>query len=306
VEALSRTGDARATKAVVAAVKDADSTVRVAAVDALTEVHDAQVAQILVVSLKDKDQYVRASAASVLGKIGDAKAVEPLLSVLKDGNWAVRKAAVEALGRLKDPRAVEPLAVLLKDPDHDVREVTVTALGEIGDPRAVERLVLSLADAQSSVRQLATAALRKIDNAWEKSEAARRTIPDLKVALQSNEYWVRHSAAEVLAKLDKTRAVQPQFAAMDTAIRLRHQVAVDALLNALGDYDSDLRLAAAEALGRIGDARLAKPLTGRLTDANPWVRQAAARALERMGWKPADESELARHQAALQSQPMSR
>jgi len=127
----------------------------------------------------------------------------------------------------------------------------------------------------------------------------------LKVALQSNEYWVRHSAAEVLAKLDKTRAAQPQLAAMDTAIRLRHQVAVDALLNALTDYDSDMRLAAAEALGRIGDARLAKPLTSGLTDANPWVRQAAARALERMGWKPADETELARHQAALQSEPMS-
>jgi HEAT repeat protein len=42
-----------------------------------------------------------------------------------------------------------------------------------------------------------------------------------------------------------------------------------------------------------------------LTDANPWVRQAAARALEKMGWQPADEAELARHQAALQSQPIS-
>ena len=92
---------------------------------------------------------------------------------------------------------------------------------------------------------------------------------------------------------------------MDTAIRLRHQVAVDALLNALSDYDVDLRLAAAEALGRIGDARLAQPLTSGLTDDNPWVRQAAARALERMGWKPADETESALHQAALQLQQMS-
>jgi HEAT repeat protein len=91
---------------------------------------------------------------------------------------------------------------------------------------------------------------------------------------------------------------------MDTAIRLRHQVAVDALLNALTDHDSDLRLAAAEALGRIGDARLAKPLTGGLTDVNPWVRQAVAQALERMGWKPGDETEFTRHQAALQSPPI--
>jgi HEAT repeat protein len=59
-------------------------------------------------------------------------------------------------------------------------------------------------------------------------------------------------------------------------------------------------------LGRIGDARLAQPLTEGLTDASPWVRQAAARALEKMGWKPADETEYARHQTALQFQPKER
>ena len=41
---------------------------------------------------------------------------------------------------------------------------------------------------------------------------------------------------------------------------------------------------------------------------NPFKTRAylnAARALERMGWQPADETELARHQAALQFEPMS-
>jgi HEAT repeat protein len=215
----------------------------------------------------------------------------------------VRKAAVESIGRLKDPRAVEALTVLLKDSDHDVREVAVAALGEIGDPRAVERLVIALADAQSSVRQLAAAALRKIDYRWEKAEAARNAIPELKVALQSNEYWVRHSASEVLAKLDKIYAAEPELTAMNTAIRLRQQVAIDAMLKALSDYDSDLRMAAAEALGRICDARLTRPLAAALDDADQWVRQAAGRALERMGWIPSNDAQHAQHQAALQLQP---
>ena len=197
-----------------------------------------------------------------------------------------------------------PAAVgqLLKDPDHDVREVTVAALGEIGEPHALERLVLALADSQSAVRQLAAAALRRIDYQWEKSAAARQAIPLLKAALQSNEYWVRQSASEVLAKLDQVYATEPELTAMNTAIRLRQQVAIDALLKALNDYDSDLRMAAAEALGRICDARLTGPLVTALEDMDQWVRQAAARALQRMGWIPADDLQHALHQAALQRQ----
>ena len=86
---------------------------------------------------------------------------------------------------------------------------------------------------------------------------------------------------------------------MNTGFRLRQQTAVDTLLKALGDDDRDLRLAAAEALGRICDARLASRLTPTLSDTDVWVRQAAALALEKMGWKPADELQLARHQAAI-------
>jgi HEAT repeat protein len=272
VEALGQIGDTRAIKALTAAVKDADPTVRVYAIDALRDARDGEVTKVLLAALGDQDQHVRGMAAAVLGRIGDPSVVEPLLGLLGDANWSVRKAAVESIGRLKDPRAVEALTVLLKDSDHDVREVAVAALGEIGDP-------------------------------WEKAEAARNAIPELKVALQSNEYWVRHSASEVLAKLDKIYAAEPELTAMNTAIRLRQQVAIDAMLKALSDYDSDLRMAAAEALGRICDARLTRPLAAALDDADQWVRQAAGRALERMGWIPSNDAQHAQHQAALQLQP---
>ncbi len=84
---------------------------------------------------------------------------------------------------------------------------------------------------------------------------------------------------------------------------IRQQVAIDALFKALNDYDSDLRLAAAEALGRIGNAHLTKPLVTALDDTDQWVRQAAARALERIGWIPADDTQHAQHQAALHLRP---
>jgi len=61
---------------------------------------------------------------------------------------------------------------------------------------------------------------------------------------------------------------------------------VDALLQALGDWDRDLRLAAVEALGRIADKRAVDPLVRVLEDADEWVRQAALRALKGLGWQP--------------------
>ena len=61
---------------------------------------------------------------------------------------------------------------------------------------------------------------------------------------------------------------------------------VDALLLALGDWDRDLRQAAAEALGRVADRRAVEPLVARLQDADEWVRQSTERALHALGWRP--------------------
>jgi HEAT repeat protein len=90
----------------------------------------------------------------------------------------------------------------------------------------------------------------------------------------------------VLARLERTRQAEPALGAMNTTVRLRQQVAIEVLTKTLGDYDRDLRFAAAEALGRIGDARLSPSLLPVLKDVDAWVRGAAADALDKMGWKP--------------------
>src|SRR5206468_992021 len=272
------------------------------AVDALNGVGDKDVVAALINGLKDPSKNVRAVAAAALGKANDATAVEPLLAVLTDEDWAVRKAAGEALARLRDKRAVEPMVALLRDPDQDVREAAVHALGEIRDRSAVEHLVTALVDPQLSVRNLASSALRKIDPQWEKLEQALGAIPRLKAALQNNDYWVRQSASEVLARLDKSHVAAPQLDETDTtAVRVRAQVALGVLVKALGDHDPILRLAAAEALGRTEDRRLVPPLVPALVDSDPWVRHAAAIALEKLDWTPADPSQQALHRAALQA-----
>ena len=303
-DSLGQIGDARAIRPLLAAVSDPDPNIRVAAVDALNGFSDSDVVAGLIHALKDPIKHVRAVAAAALGKAGDATAVEPLLAVLTDEDWAVRKATGEALARLRDKRAVEPKLGLLNDADQDVRETAVHALGEIRDRSAVGSLVNALVDSQLSVRTLAAGALCKIDPKWEKSEQALRAIPRLKVALRSNDYWVRQSASEVLAKLDKSHIPAPQLDETDantTAIRVRQQVALGVLVKALSDHDPILRLAASEALGRAADRRLIPPLVGALADPKPWVRHAAAIALDKLNWTPADDSEQALRRAALRA-----
>src|SRR6185369_15419735 len=150
-----------------------------------------------------------------------------------------------------DPRSVGPLCEVLRDPDNDVREAAIEALALLRDPAAVEHLVVTLADTQTSVRNAAGAALRKIDSEWQFSEAARRAIPTLKSALTNKEYWVRQAAADVLSKISDVRKSEPSLQAFTDPVCYKRNMAVDALLQALGDWDRDLRLAAVEALGRI-------------------------------------------------------
>jgi HEAT repeat protein len=279
VEALSQMGDDRVLKPLIAALKDADAPVRVAAVEALGSLRELRALEPLAQCLKDRDAQVRATTAVTLGKLGDASIVDRLTAVLKDSNWSVRKGAVEALGQLKAANAIEAIARLLKDPDHDVRETTIHALAQIRDPRAIEPLVVALTDSQTSVRRAAAGTLRLIDREWERSEAAQRAIPELKAALKHKEYWVRQAATEALAQVTQVPATEPQLNAFTDPVHYKHRAAVDALLEALVDHDRDLRQAAAESLGRLGDTRAAALLSGALQDEDVWVRKSAEEAL---------------------------
>jgi HEAT repeat protein len=231
-------------------------------------------------------------AAEALGPLGDPRAVEPLVKALGDRNWEVREAAVLALGHYRDARAVDPIVALLSDPDREVREAAARVLEQIGDPRAVGPLVLTLKDAEDTVRQAAGRALTALDPNWESSDAARAVVPQLKAALKDKEYWVRQSAASVLAKIGELRPTESDTAMLAQPIYYRRQAAIELLVNTLGDFDRELRIAAAEALGRLGQQVALHPLAQALRDDDVGVRTAAAQALELLHGKPTPETSV--------------
>ena len=101
---------------------------------------------------------------------------------------------------------------------------------------------------------------------------ARRDVNGLIRALgYKKDEYVRNAAARALGEIKDPRAVEPLIAALK------------------GEYRGACK--AAYALGEIKDPRAVEPLIAALKDQNSDVREAAAKALDHLGWKPArDES----------------
>ncbi len=235
----------------------------------------------LIKVLEDDCSTVRSGAAKVLKKIGwkpsDEKeqvayliaqrdwrelvrigepAVEPLIKVLGDEDGWDRYGEAEALGKIGDTKAVEPLIKLLDDESERVRIIAAWGLDKIGNSRAVELLIKALEDDRSTVRSGAAKIL--VNKGWKPSDEKEQVAYHI-----AKKYW------EELVRIGKP--------------------AVEPLIKVLGDEDRWVRYGAAEALGKIGDAKAVEPLIKVLGDEDKWVWEAASEALEKIRWKLTQE-----------------
>jgi HEAT repeat protein len=259
----------------------------------------------LIAALRDETSGIRELSAEALGKMGDPRAFEPLVVGLADGE--LRTAAVSALGVLGDPRAVGPLVTLLGDDDRWVRNAVAKALGKIGDPRGVEPLVAALGDRDKYVRGAAAEALNQMG--WAPKDDAQRglwlvsreewsaavtlgfpAIEPLVVALGDSE--VRKAAAQALEEMGwkprdvGQRALQlvielenAEHGRRDGLVRALVQIgprATEPLVAALKNDNREVRKAAAQALGEIGDPRAIEPLMSLATDEKRAIQEGVA------------------------------
>jgi len=287
--ALGQIGDPRAVEPLIAALRDKNSDVRRRAAEALGKLRDARAVDPLIAALKDQNMYACKAAAGALGQIGDPRAVEPLIAALSNENGDVRKAAAGALVKIGVP-AVEPLIAVLRW-DKDVRQgqAAAGALGQIGDARAVEPLIAALKEEIRSVRRDAATALGQIGDA--------RAVEPLIAALKDQDMYTCEAAAEALDNLGWQPHRSETGAVYWVAKRQWNRCveigtpAVKPLIAALKDKDNKrVRAAAAGALGQIGDRRAVEPLIAALKDQDMYTCEAAAEALDNLGWQP-DKSE---------------
>ena len=230
---------------------------------------------------------IRKAAAQALGKLGDPQAVDPLITALKDEEIlsSVKTAALEALGQIGDARAVDPLIDILME-ENSQSLCAAKALGEIGDARAVEPLITALKSKYKFKRQAASEALVRI--------GAPAGEP-LTTSLKDKDRDARQAVAETQDKLN-WRPRKDVTGAYYWIIKKDWKrcvsigsLAVEPLSAELKEGDRDVRQAAAQALGKIGDARAVEPLLAALKDTDGDVRRAAAAALDKLNWQPRED-----------------
>ncbi len=145
----------------LAALKDEEISVRVAAVRSLEEQREANAIESLLAALHDSAWEVRAAAVWALGKFGEQAPLEALTKATDDEDGSVRAAALRTLGLMGDRAPGEPLIRALDDPNWQVREIATLTLGELGEQAPLEPLVARLNDEHVGVREAARLALEQ-------------------------------------------------------------------------------------------------------------------------------------------------
>ncbi|MGH8476467.1 MAG: HEAT repeat domain-containing protein, partial [Methylococcales bacterium] len=151
-----------AVKPLIEELQNADSSVRMAAIEVLGQLKAGSAIPLLIERLKDDDAYVRRAAIEALAQLKGGSAIPLLIERLKDNDADVRRAAVGALGQLKAGSAIPFLIERLKDDDWQVREVAVGALAQLKAGSAIPLLIERLKDDDADVRRAAIKALGQL------------------------------------------------------------------------------------------------------------------------------------------------
>jgi len=261
---------------------------------------NAEAVRVLCWMLEDNDASVRSDAALALGNLDDKRAVLPLITALKDSDSTVRKCAAYALGYLGDNRAAEPLICAFKNSSADVKVSIAYAFLHFCDKRTLKPLIDNLTAPEAGLRQMSALALGELGD--------RTAIPPLRERLNDPDANVRRCAAVALGDLGEKDVVKqlievvkngenvtiitmPQLSscyclkscAASSLVQIDAKEAVGQLIDILKGTDRDARMAAAYALGNLGDRQALEQLKKALADENgKWTRNAIQEAIQNL------------------------
>lgn len=318
---LAEMNNPQVTPYLLEALKDEDAEVRIAVAHALNTYRDPQAVPLLIDLLNEKNFAVNASAATTLGVTGDERAVKPLIHmverVLRFGpdNIVQHQAIVQglvALGRIRDDRATGLLIKMLKkgykhsvsDWQLQVRQAAALGLGLLDQPTGNETLIDTLNDDEPvELLESVTTALGML-----RSEHSFRMMAGyLRFAPFENENKLFRRQQGLIIALGQRgdRAAVPyllplvtsvyaevRIALTETLVRLGETEQGEALIPLLRDRSSDVRTAAATALGALGIQSAAGPLSAVAVDPDRRVAGAAQNALENIKALPSAQNNV--------------
>lgn len=218
-----------------------------------------QVLDLAIEVLVVGDFNQRWDIAKVFPKLGKS-AITPIIEILsdEDADEELRWYAARILREFNYPEAIAALVELLKTSEsEELKAIAATALGEIGET-AVAALTHLLT--QESTRELAVRSLSQI--------RCKETIAPLLSVVQDSQVEIRVAAIEALGSFHDPRIPPVLLKALDDlAAPVRREAViglgfrsdlqakldlVNCLLPRLYDFNLDVCIAAAIALGRLG------------------------------------------------------
>ncbi len=218
-----------------------------------------QASRIIEEALADADPRIRANAIEVVASTDQIRLMHKVQKLLKDDFVPVRFNAAVAVGDTEYLLAKETVRNLLKDSDVNVKIAAAYALGKLWVPKSFEVVRRALNSKDRTVRANATLLVGKIGDRRAR-EVLFRTLRS-----EDSDARVRLQAVEALAKLGDERAYAKLWAMLISAYAddrvmgiagmgaLGTAQAKNALITLLSDDVLEVRLAAAEQLGMLGD-----------------------------------------------------
>jgi HEAT repeat protein len=262
---LGAAGYVAAAEPVAALVLDPDDRVQAAAIDAeLGFFLIDRVSSVRSLGFGSKSPAQGAFEAGPLlrgAPPAPAVVIDRLITAMRDENARIRFDAVHALGAIAEaplpPAQAKALVEELDHYDPIIRAATARVLARLRVAEGAEKLLAAMADSNAVVRQFAMEALGVIRE--------DRAVPSM------------------LDLLSRGKGDVPAQALLALA-RLGHAPSRDEFRTRLTDRNSDMRRAAAEGLGRLGDRESLEALRGlQETDRAEDVKLAAAFAVDRLG-----------------------
>lgn len=268
IDALGRTGDVRAVRALASLLGDPLYTPEL--IRALGRTAQASaVPPLAKLLLSPADAIVRATAAALAD-----------LRERHDARFGASEAVIEALHAAVDTsRASERVLQALPSVTGSELAAIAHVLGYLGDPPAIHRLVELASDAEP-VASAAQEALRRL---------GARATPQIVAALREGTSLVRARLLPLLRDAkghldDVVRCLEDDDAdvrvrACDALARIGDPKAVTALFAVLGDSDSRVAQAATAAIHSLGSLDTKRLTLERATSSDLAVRRAALRIL---------------------------
>ncbi|MBM3249309.1 MAG: HEAT repeat domain-containing protein [Candidatus Omnitrophica bacterium] len=268
VENLQNTGNPALRKAA------SDSLIKIAKAPALTEAGQAPyLIAGLISALQNDSPQVRNIAADTLKRIGGRQVIGPLILTLGDKHNKALSEIEGMLQGMKDDGVFPAMIDSLKSDNPVMRLNLVRMMGDIRDPLFFDAVVRMLGDGDKDVRAATISALAKFGD-------PRATGPLCDILINGRDMEIRIAAAMALGETGDSRAVGPLVKSALT------ESPEGALVPDIGEMMIDvygqLRLAAVDALRKIGGNEAITELTEALNSENPKVREMAAQALDNL------------------------